>query len=73
MPIYEYQCDQCTKTFEQIQQFSEPDPSSCPSCGQGPVRRVISPSSFQLKGTGWYVTDYKSGGAGGAASGGSDD
>jgi putative FmdB family regulatory protein len=57
MPIYEYRCDKCGKEFEEWQKFSDPVIDVCRDCG-GKARRLISQSSFVLKGTGWYVTDY---------------
>lgn len=60
MPIYEYRCEECEDQFEELLLGSEPDPDTCPKCGAEAVRRVISSTSFQLKGGGWYVTDYKS-------------
>jgi putative FmdB family regulatory protein len=57
MPIYEYRCDKCGKEFEEWQKFSDPAVDVCSDCG-GKARRLISQSSFVLKGTGWYVTDY---------------
>jgi putative FmdB family regulatory protein len=57
MPIYEYQCESCGKLEEILMKFSDPDPVGCASCG-GPVKKLISQSSFALKGSGWYVTDY---------------
>jgi putative FmdB family regulatory protein len=58
MPIYEYRCHKCRKTFEVMQKFSDQPLSRCPSCS-GKVIKIISNCSFQLKGSGWYVTDYK--------------
>jgi len=58
MPIYEYQCERCHKIIEVMQKFSDKPLSRCPSCS-GRISRIISNCSFQLKGTGWYVTDYK--------------
>lgn len=57
MPLYEYRCSQCGKTFEVIQKFADQPLSVHEGCG-GNVQRLISPSAFQFKGTGWYVTDY---------------
>jgi putative FmdB family regulatory protein len=57
MPIYEYVCRKCSHEFELIQKFSDPPAKHCPSCG-GKVEKKVSLSSFQLKGTGWYATDY---------------
>jgi putative FmdB family regulatory protein len=56
MPIYEYRCEKCGD-FEQTQRISEPSLDRCPTCRRK-VRRLISNTSFQLKGSGWYVTDY---------------
>ena len=63
MPIYEYQCQKCG-TFEVTQRITEKPLGRCPTC-KGKVKKLISNTSFQLKGTGWYVTDYarKSNGA----------
>jgi putative FmdB family regulatory protein len=57
MPIYEYQCQKCGKDFELFRAVREPADPVCKFCG-GPVRKQISLSSFHLKGSGWYVTDY---------------
>lgn len=62
MPIYEYGCDQCRETFEISQKISEAPLGACPKCG-GPVQKLISRTSFQLKGGGWYATDYKKSGS----------
>jgi putative FmdB family regulatory protein len=62
MPIYEYECSECRKVFEVFQGITEEPLTKCKACG-GRVNRLISQCSFQLKGTGWYVTDYKRGGA----------
>ena len=59
MPIYEYQCQNCSRRFEVMQRMTEPLLSTCEVCG-GEVRRLISQTSFVLKGSGWYVTDYPS-------------
>jgi putative FmdB family regulatory protein len=63
MPIYEYRCDKCQKIVEVMQKFTDKPLSRCPSCG-GRLSRLISNCSFQLKGSGWYVTDYKKGDSG---------
>lgn len=57
MPIYEYQCDGCSEVFEVFQKVSDPAPSQH-SCGSTQLHRVLSNTSFVLKGTGWYITDY---------------
>lgn len=59
MPIYEYECIQCGKNHEVIQKFSDKPLSTCPDCG-GQMKKLISNTSFVLKGSGWYVTDYAS-------------
>ncbi|MDA8337945.1 MAG: hypothetical protein M0Z70_01425 [Nitrospiraceae bacterium] len=59
MPIYEYECIQCGKNREVIQKFSDKPLSTCPDCG-GQMKKLISNTSFVLKGSGWYVTDYAS-------------
>ena len=56
MPIYEYQCHKCG-TFEVTQRITEKPLGKCPTC-KGRVKKLISNTSFQLKGTGWYITDY---------------
>ena len=58
MPLYEYECDACSKRFEVIQRFSDAPPETCRVCGKGPVRRLMSSPAIQFKGTGWYITDY---------------
>jgi putative FmdB family regulatory protein len=57
MPIYEYECDACHEVFEVRQKLSDPPPTSH-SCGSTQVHRILSATSFVLKGTGWYATDY---------------
>ena len=59
MPTYEYECPKCPRVFEVRQRISEKPLERCDVCG-GPVRRLLSPSTFILKGGGWYVTDYPS-------------
>jgi len=59
MPIYEYQCQACAHQFEHWQKMSDPLLTECPSCQQGALRKLISAGGFQLKGDGWYVTDFK--------------
>ncbi len=57
LPIYEYKCRNCGKAFEILQKFSDPPLSECSACS-GEVTKLISQSTFHLKGTGWYATDY---------------
>jgi putative FmdB family regulatory protein len=59
VPTYEYQCDECHQTFEVWQRMTDAALETCTGCG-GPVRRLLSPAAFILKGEGWYVTDYPS-------------
>jgi putative FmdB family regulatory protein len=56
MPIYEYHCQKCG-TFEETQRITDKPLAKCPTC-KGKVKKLISNTSFQLKGTGWYITDY---------------
>jgi putative FmdB family regulatory protein len=60
MPIYEYRCEKCGKVFEVLQRFSDDPLKVHEGCG-GEVEKLISHSAFQLKGSGWYVTDYAKG------------
>ena len=57
MPIYEYECTKCGKIEEVLQNFSDKPLTKCRSCG-GKLHKLVSHSTFHLKGTGWYVTDY---------------
>jgi len=57
MPLYEYKCDRCGKTFEVRQKFADEPLTVHEGCG-GEVERLISAPSLQFKGTGWYITDY---------------
>src|SRR6188508_1560014 len=58
MPLYEYECEACHNRFERIRKFSDPPVDTCPACGKGPVRKLISSPAIQFKGSGWYITDY---------------
>lgn len=57
MPIYEYECAECGQIIEAMQKISDEPLTICTHC-QGPLHKLISQSSFHLKGTGWYATDY---------------
>ena len=57
MPLYEYECENCSHRFEVIQKFSDPPLTECPKC-KGPVRKLFSSPAIQFKGSGWYITDY---------------
>ncbi len=60
MPVYEYLCEACHQPFEAIQKFSDSPIVDCENCGaKGAVKKLVSKSSFALKGSGWYTTDYK--------------
>lgn len=59
MPIYEYECTKCGQQTEIWQKFSDPPITKCEVC-RGRMKKLISQSTFHLKGTGWYVTDYAS-------------
>jgi putative FmdB family regulatory protein len=63
MPIYEYECDKCGAHLEVLQRMDEKPLARCTKC-RGKVHKVVSRSSFQLKGSGWYVTDYAKKGSG---------
>ncbi len=72
MPIYEYRCKSCGQTFEVIQKFSDGPLRKCKECS-GPLEKLISRSSFQLKGGGWFISDYARGSRGSAKGGKSAD
>jgi putative FmdB family regulatory protein len=63
MPIYEYRCEKCQHQFDLFQKITDEPVKDCPECG-GPVCKLISSTSFILKGSGWYVTDYGKGNGG---------
>lgn len=74
MPIYEYRCPDCGHEFERLQSYKDPAVTDCPSCGAGQVKKLISKTSFALKGGGWYKDHYglkSGGGAKSSDSGGS--
>ena len=62
MPLYEYRCSKCEKKIEVIRKFSDPPLTEHEGCG-GTLEQLLSAPAFQLKGTGWYVTDYAKSGA----------
>lgn len=59
MPIYEYQCEKCNHKLECIQKIDDDPLLTCPKCDSDSLRKLMSASSFRLKGTGWYATDFK--------------
>lgn len=62
MPIYAYQCSACGFTKDVLQKFSDAPLTVCPSCGQSSFGKQLTAPAFQLKGTGWYVTDFRDNG-----------
>ena len=60
MPIYEYVCEDCGRLTEVMQRMSDPAPAACPECGAPKLARIVSRTSFQLKGGGWYSDLYAS-------------
>jgi len=61
MPLYEFECNACGKIDEFLMKFADPHPESCENCGNGPLTKLMGRStSFVLKGSGWYETDFKS-------------
>ncbi len=59
MPIYEYLCNSCGAEKEHLQKISDAPIAACPVCGSSSYTKLISAAGFQLKGSGWYVTDFK--------------
>jgi len=68
MPIYEYRCAACGHALETMQKFSDAPLTDCPTCGEPKLKKLISAAGFQLKGSGWYATDYKGNGSKGKSS-----
>lgn len=63
MPIYEYRCSDCGHKLEALQKLSDSPLTDCPACGKARLSKLVSAAGFQLKGSGWYATDFKSSGA----------
>jgi putative FmdB family regulatory protein len=61
MPIYQYRCGACGQEHEVLQKVTEPPLSDCPSCGKPGMQKLLTAAGFQLKGSGWYATDFKGG------------
>lgn len=59
MPIYEYECGNCGHTLEVIQKFSDAPLTECPACHKQQLQKRVSAAAFHLKGSGWYVTDFR--------------
>jgi len=60
MPIYEYRCSECGHQEEHLQKVSEKPITKCPACGKKAYKKQLTAAGFQLKGSGWYATDFKS-------------
>ncbi|HEX8883633.1 MAG TPA: FmdB family zinc ribbon protein [Noviherbaspirillum sp.] len=63
MPIYAYRCDECGFAKDVLQKMSDPVLTVCPTCGKSSYKKQVTAAGFQLKGTGWYVTDFRGGSA----------
>lgn len=66
MPIYAYRCSDCGHAKDVLQKMSDPVLSTCPACGAEAFSKQVTAAGFQLKGSGWYVTDFRGGSASGA-------
>ena len=62
MPIYAYRCESCGLAKDVLQKLSDPVLSTCPACGAETFRKQVTAAGFQLKGSGWYATDFRGGG-----------
>lgn len=63
MPIYAYKCESCGHSKDVLQKMSDAPLTDCPVCGAAAFKKQVTAAGFQLKGSGWYVTDFKGGGA----------
>jgi putative FmdB family regulatory protein len=68
MPIYAYRCASCGHSRDVLQRISDPVLSVCPACGADQFQKQVTAAGFQLKGSGWYVTDFRNNGGGASAS-----
>ncbi|MGY0196914.1 FmdB family zinc ribbon protein [Leptothrix sp. BB-4] len=68
MPIYAYRCSACGHAKDVLQKMSDPALTTCPSCGAESFSKQVTAAGFQLKGSGWYATDFRNGGSSGATS-----
>ncbi len=69
MPIYAYRCAECGHAKDVLQKLSDAPLSTCPHCGAEAFQKQVTAAGFQLKGSGWYATDFKGGGSAAAATG----
>ncbi|KAA1014899.1 zinc ribbon domain-containing protein [Paraburkholderia panacisoli] len=67
MPIYAYRCESCGFGKDVLQKMSDPQLTQCPECGKDTFRKQVTAAGFQLKGSGWYVTDFRGGNGGAGA------
>ncbi|QDH38898.1 zinc ribbon domain-containing protein [Burkholderia pseudomallei] len=67
MPIYAYRCEACGYAKDVLQKMSDAPLSQCPECGKDAFRKQVTAAGFQLKGSGWYVTDFRGGSSGSSA------
>ena len=67
MPIYAYRCERCGHAKDVLQKVSDPVLTVCPACGEPTFRKQVTAAGFQLKGSGWYVTDFRGGNSGASA------
>ena len=67
MPIYAYRCESCGFGKDVLQKMSDPQLTQCPECGKDSFRKQVTAAGFQLKGSGWYVTDFRGGNGGASA------
>ncbi|WP_312995347.1 FmdB family zinc ribbon protein, partial [Achromobacter animicus] len=70
MPIYAYKCSACGHAKDVLQKISDAPLSVCPECGQSTFSKQVTAAGFQLKGSGWYVTDFRNNGSGNSSSSG---
>lgn len=70
MPIYAYRCEACGFAKDVLQKISDAPLTDCESCGKSAMKKQVTAAGFQLKGSGWYVTDFRGGGSGSGSSAG---
>jgi len=72
MPIYAYRCEDCGFSKDVLQKISDAPLTDCPECGKPAMRKQLTAAGFQLKGTGWYVTDFRDNGKSGSTAASAD-